>query len=210
MVAVYAWRSLALAVPGGDSGRFRPGSRALGGPEPSEGSCHHAAVAESAYEGLDFPVWRSWDSEPVPDLSRLEAARWREVLARISPGARRAALATVPSEYATRALQLVGWLEVHGPRRRWRPPSPPPAPGAGPVMTPEQADAAVVSSVPVRHGRRQVNVRLREHDYRTLARAADLTDTIPGVLARALVVRGATRVLIEEDSQRRALRAPER
>lgn len=167
-------------------------------------------MAESAFEGLDFPVWRAWDSEPVPDLSRLEPARWREVLARVSPGARRAALARVPNEHVSRALALVGWLEVHGPRRPWRPPSPPPPPGAGQAMSPEQADAAVVSSVPVRHGRRQVNVRLREHDFRTLARAADLTGTTPGVLARALVVRGATRLLIEEDSERRALRARER
>lgn len=198
------------AGPGDGNGQLFLSSGAVSGREPSAGACHHEAVAEGAFEGLDFPVWRSWDSEPVPDLSQLEPTRWREVLARISPGARRAAMATVPSEHFCRALALVGWLDLHGPHRPWRPPSPPPAPGAGQGMTPEQADAAVVSAVPVRHGRRQVNVRLREHDFLTLARAADLTGTTPGVLARALVVRGATRLLIEEDSERRALRAPER
>ncbi len=73
-------------------------------------------------------------------------------------------------------------------------------------MTPEQADGAVLWPVPVRHGRRQVDVRLRERDFRTLARAADMEGTTPGVLARSLVIRGATRLLIEEDSQRRGLR----
>ena len=171
------------------------------------------------FDGLDFPVRRSYFGEPVPDLTRLEPKRWREVLSQISPGARRAAVATATGPGVGKAMTLVAWLDLQRPDARWTPPTPPAAPGTASAPGADGADADHADAARDAHStgtraatrdreRRslQVHIRLREHERRTLARAAEVAGLLPAQLARMLVVQGATRLLIQEDALRRRLR----
>ena len=149
-----------------------------------------------AFDELDFPVRRIYDGEPVPDLARLEPSRWREVLSRISPHARRLAMATATGDGVDQAMKLVGWLDVYGPTDHWTPPVP-----ADAVSSDSQG-----GSPPTRERQRhQLNVRLRENERRTVLQAARVSGLLPSQLARMLVVQGATRLLIHEDAVRRRL-----
>jgi hypothetical protein len=159
-------------------------------------------VLPQAFDELDFPIRRAYHGEPVPDLARLEQRRWREVLSQISPGARRAAMATATGDGVDRAMKLVGWLDVYGPTDSWKPPTPPDAPSI--EATGFEREGAS-SRARERGHRHQLNVRLREHERRTLARAAEVAGLLPSQLARMLVVQGATRLLIHEDGVRRRL-----
>jgi hypothetical protein len=152
-------------------------------------------VHSQGFHALDFPIVPSHLREPVPDLNRLPERRWREVLTRVSPGTRRAAMAAVAGDRVERARELVGWLDIEAPHARWSPPVPPRAPVARARSGPRKNDSPW----------RQLNVRLREDDHRVLVRAAAVLGLRPTALARMLVIQGATRMLIEEDAARRRL-----
>jgi hypothetical protein len=158
------------------------------------------------FDELDFPVRRAYYGEPVPDLARLEQSRWREVLSQISPGARRLAMATATGDGVDKAMKLVGWLDIYGPSDSWRPPTPLDAPGSEAVASrPKGTPSAAGQRSSRGRERHQLNLRLREHEHRTLVQAAKVAGLRPSQLARMLVVQGATRMLIHEDAVRRRL-----
>ena len=150
---------------------------------------------------IDFPI-RSWfRGEPVPDLRKIDRARWREALTPLSHAARLEAARGAPKRRFLEpedAMILVTKMELEDGARHSalgrvaaRPPTQPP---------PRVGEAGAVRTT------RQMNVRLSLRQFADLANAAALLGMKPTQLARQFILAGTGRVLYEHRRQEQARR----
>lgn len=135
-----------------------------------------------------MPVFRPLFSPTVPDLARIAPGAWYDALLPLAPVDRMSAVQNSSLGVRVRgeAVDLVLTL-----------PAPPSDAAREAVRT---GMAVPIPGATTRRSPRQVNIRLTDKDHESLATAASLLGTKPGVLARMLVLNGVRRVLAEHDA----------
>lgn len=135
-----------------------------------------------------MPVFRPLFSPPVPDLARIAPGAWYDALLPLAPVDRMSAVqnSSLGARVRGEAVDLVLTL---------------PAPPSDAAREAVRSGMAVpIPGATTRRSPRQVNIRLTDKDHESLATAASLLGTKPGVLARMLVLNGVRRVLAEHDA----------
>lgn len=150
---------------------------------------------------IDFPIRCVVDGEPIPDLSKIDRARWREALLPLTHRARvRAARMTPKRGFLDPddPMLLVTRLELEDGGRRDAARQ---AASFPPTQTPPRPHAESA-----RRTTRQLNVRLSHRQFAEIERAATLLGLKPTQLARQFILTGAGRVLYEDRRREQARR----